>query len=376
MVLKKIALLRSNPKDAALGRVIDTLSRKYFVECYIWDRQRDYQAAVTNGNVCYIKCGIRAGFFDLSTFLKLFLFEIWLFAKLLFAGVDCIHAIDLDTGFTGLCVAKLRGKQFVYQCLDPYYASLPKNWPRFLARVAKWLENLVITHADFFVITDLLRIPQHEGARPKRVVEIANSPQMDLSRFPGRKEKSFVVGYIGSLGEGRNLTTIIDAVGELNKEGVKLVIGGFGPLQELIREYTGRYDNVTYVPWVPYEKVIEMESAFDLFVCVMDSNSESYRWVSPNKLFESMALGKPIIVGEGTLAARRVAAVGNGLAVPYGSREDLKTAILYIRNNQDIVREMGKKGKAEFELKWRAETMEERLLSAYAALGRGGPEWS
>lgn len=365
MVLKKIALLRSNPKDAALGRVVSTLSRKYFVECYIWDRQRDYQAAVTNANVCYIKCGIRAGFFDLSTFLKLFLFEIWLFAKLLFAGVDCIHAIDLDTGFAGLCVAKLRGKQFVYQCLDPYYASLPKSWPKILAEIAGRLENFVISHADLFIITDLLRMPQHEGSRPKKVLEIANVPPVGLFRLREKETDKFVVGYIGSLAEGRNLDTIIDAAGELKDEGVKLIVGGFGPLAEVIREHAERCDNVVYVPWIPYEKVLELERGFDLFVCVMDSNSESYKWVSPNKLFESMAFGSPIIVGEGTLAANRVDAVGNGVAVPYGSKVDLKKAILMFKEDPSVAREMGARGKAEFERNWRPEIMAGRLLDAY-----------
>jgi hypothetical protein len=78
--------------------------------------------------------------------------------------VDFIHAIDLDTGFVGLITAKLLGKPFVYQCLDPYYTVLPRKWPKFLAGIAKSLENFVITHADLFIITDLLRLPQHEGA--------------------------------------------------------------------------------------------------------------------------------------------------------------------------------------------------------------------
>ena len=34
-----------------------------------------------------------------------------------------------------------------------------------------------------------------------------------------------------------------------------------------------------------------------------DPDHAGYRWVSPNKVFESMALGRPIIVAERTLAA-------------------------------------------------------------------------
>lgn len=316
----------------------------------------------------YIRCGIRAGYYNLSTFLRLFLFEVWLLGKLLSARIDCIHAIDLDTGFVGLCAAKLRGKSFVYQCLDPYYTVLPKGWPTFLASIARWLENFIITHADVFIITDLLRMSQHEGAKPKRVMEIANVPFLDVSRFSGTHHDGFVVGYIGSLAEGRSLTTVIEAAGELKSHGVRLVIGGFGPLADVIGKAACKYDNVMYTGWVTFEHLFELEGGFDLFLYVTDKNNVAHRWVSPNKLFESMAFGKPIIVGEGTLAAARVAATGNGMAVPYGYRQELKKAILMFKDNPGLTLEMGAKGKSEFERNWRPEVMEKRLLEAYAGL--------
>lgn len=360
-------MLRSYPKDAALGKIINTLIKEYKVECFLWDRQRDYQPLI-HDNIRYARCRIKADYYTVNTFFKLFLFDLWVFIKLLFAEVDCVHAIDLDTGFAGLCAAKLRNKPFVYQCLDPYYAALPKGWPKFLAIFAQWLENRVISHADLFVITDLLRMPQHEGSRPKRVVEIANVPYLAVPAFAGTQRTDFVVGYIGSLAEGRNLTTTVEALGKLKDEGITLVVGGFGPLADVIERYAGKYDNVTFIPWVPYEKLLELQAGFDLFLSVTDKDKETYRWVSPNKLFESMAFGKPIIVGDGTLAARRVAAVGNGVAVPYGSEEELQKAIRMFKENPALAGEMGTKGKAEYDCYWRPEVMEKRLREAYAEL--------
>jgi glycosyltransferase involved in cell wall biosynthesis len=369
MNMNTVAILRAYPKDGALAKIIQALSREHKVQCLIWDRQHDYEPIVVNDNVSYIRCRIRAGFYNVSTLLKLFLFEIWLFTHLLFARIDCIHAIDLDTGFVGMCLAKLRGKPFVYQCLDPYYTILPQGWPSFLAGMAKRLENFVIGQADLFVITDLLRMPQHEGASPKQVVELANVPLLDVSRFTRTPGDCFVVGYIGSLAEGRNLETLIDAIGELKDSRVKLFIGGFGPLADRIAAACGEYANVTYTGWVTFERLFELENTFDLFVYVTDRDNADDLWVSPNKLFESMAFGRPIIVGEGTLSARRVAAMGNGVAVPYRCKEELKQAILLFKDDPQLVLDMGAKGKAEFERKWRPEIMEKRLLESYARLG-------
>ena len=363
------AVLRSNPKDAALVRLINSLSRIARVDCFLWDRQGDFQPATSNDQVRYVKCNIRAGFYDLATLLKLVLFQGWLFLKLLTAECDVIHAIDLDTGLPGWLAARLRRKKFVYHCLDPYYAILPQSWPRFLADWARRLENRLISAADLFIITDLLRLPQHEGANPRQVVEVANVPT--LPQFSPRSSlaEPFTVGYLGSLIEGRNLTTVIEACGELAGEGVRLVIGSFGPLEQLIAERTAQWPNVVFRKWIPsYEKMLEEESTFDLFFHITDPNSESQKWVSPNKLFESMAFGKPIIVADGTLAARRVAAFGNGVAVPYGRKNELQTAILRLKNEPGLARGMGRKGRNEFQRNWQPEMIETRLLEAYAKM--------
>lgn len=369
--MKKIAVLRSNPKDATIAKMLNTLSRVYKIECFIWDRQHDFKPIIDNTKISYKRFRVKAGFYNIGTFIKLFLFDIWLFFSLLTTKVDCIQAVDLDTGFVGLCIAKLKRKPFVYFCEDPYYAALPKNWPKFMAKAAKWLENFVITNADIFIITDLLRMPQHEGAKPKKVMEIANVPYMDLSKFKGTEDKGFLTGYIGSLTEGRNLPAIIEAAGDLKDYGIRFVIGGFGPLEASVAECAKKHDNITYVPWVPYEKLLALESDFKVFIHISDAGNETQKWVSPNKLFESMAFGKPIIVGEGTLTAKRVLAIGNGVAVPYNSKEEIKRAIILFKNDPDLAREMGRKGEKEFECNWRSEVMEKRLLDAYASLERG-----
>lgn len=363
--MKNIGVLRGYPKDAGFLKILKSLSRIHNVECFIWDRQGDYQPIVENQNITYRRCGVQARYYNLTTFLKLFLFQVWLFFVLLFAKVDCIHAIDLDTGFIGLLVAKVRRKRFVYQCLDPYYASLPERWPTFLASLARKIENMVISHADMFIITDLLRMPQHEGAKPKKVVEIANVPFIDVSKIRVEKEGGFIVGYIGSLTEGRNLITIIEAIGELKDEGVKLIIGGFGPIEDQVKAVAGRYENITYTSWIPYDRLLEIESTFDVLLQISDKNDKAQKWLSPNKLFESMAFGKPIIVGEGTFVAKRVASIGNGVAVRYGSKEELQRVILNFKNNPDIAEKMGEMGRKEFESNWNPEVMERKLLEAY-----------
>ena len=365
--MKTIAFLRSNPKDAAMLKSLAWLSSAYHVNCYLWDRQGDYRPIVINANLSYILCPLRAGYHDLKTVIKLILFQAWLFGKLFTARYDAIHAIDLDTGLVGLAAARLRGKKFIYQCLDPYYAAMPPHWPAFLSRWARKLEDMVISRADVFIITDKQRLPQHAGAKPRMLMELPNIPNLEITPTVPLQKNHMTVGYIGSLTEGRNLLTLVEAVGELQSGGVHLIIGGFGPLARQVQTSAERYDNVTFMDWVPYDRLLEIESGFDLFVQVLDCQGENVKWgsASPNKLFEAMAFSRPIIVGRNTLTEKKITTFGNGVAVTYGSKEELQEAILRFRNNPDRVLEMGEKGWAEFQRNWRPEVMEKRLLGAY-----------
>jgi glycosyltransferase involved in cell wall biosynthesis len=366
--MKRVALLRSNPKDFAYGRVAITLSRQYAVDCYLWDRQGDHSPFLHSENIKYHKCRLRGGFYDLYTLGKVLLFDLWLFWKLMFTTAHYIHAIDLDTGVVGMLVSKLRRKRFVYHCLDPYYANLPPGWPSIIGKCAKWMENMVISRSDLFVITDTLRIVQHAGAIPKRMIEFANVPTFpdtDWQKDAREEKGDFVVGYIGSLIEGRNLAEIVETVGELKDSGIRLVIGGFGPLEEEIAGRARKQENVSAIGWVPHADVLKTESSFDAFLYTTDPGSESQKWVSPAKLFESMALGKPIVVSKDTLAARRVEMIGNGIAVEYGSRSALRNAILKLKNDPGMARRLGRRGKEEFERAWNREIMKKRLLDAY-----------
>lgn len=367
--MKTIAVLRSNVRDASVLKVLHALIKKNRVVYYSWDREGRYVPVFKHENIRYNNFKVRTGFYSTATLLKVALFNFWLFLRLIFAKIDCIHAIDLDTGLVGLTIAKLRKKPFIYHCLDPYHAALPSGWPKLFGNLAKRLENAVISRADIFIITDLLRMPQHEGARPKRILEYANVPLLDLFTEPYKSEQRvFTVGYIGSLVEGRNLFTTVEAVGELADESIKLVIGGFGPLARDIERFSEKYSNVTYTGYMSYSDVLKTEILFDAFVYINDAGSNSQKWVSPNKLFESMAFGKPIIVGEGTLAAERVSAIGNGVIVKYGSKEALKRAIMTFKNNPELIVKMGEVGRNEYLRNFRPEIIEQRLLGVYKDL--------
>ncbi len=102
-----------------------------------------------------------------------------------------------------------------------------------------------------------------------------------------------------------------------------------------------------------------------MFVQIEDPDHPGYRWVSPNKVFESMALGRPIIVAEGTLAAARIEESGHGITVAYGDSHDLRRALLDLRDDVVDRRALGAAGRRCFVEQWAPARITRRVLDAY-----------
>jgi glycosyltransferase involved in cell wall biosynthesis len=272
--------------------------------------------------------------------------------------------MDLDTGIVGLAAARLLKVPFVYQCLDPYAASLPDGWPTVIARLVQRIEDAVVSAADLFIITDLARMPQHSGASPRRVVELPNIPLSAPEPRPF-SDSGLVVGYIGSLVPHRSLEAIVDTVGSLGDEHVTLQLGGFGPMEEDLRRRASEFSNVKFLGWVDDIELMKTMGAFDVFVQIEDPNHPAYRWVSPNKVFESMALGRPIVVAKGTLAADRVADTGHGVTVRFGDSGDLRQALRRLLTDPELKRRLGAAGSLAFAEAWTPAAVKARVLAAY-----------
>ncbi|PKW27178.1 glycosyltransferase [Phycicoccus duodecadis] len=363
-----VVVLRTNPKDSSLPRLLTILTTQLRTTALVWDRKGDYRCPVVSPRLTLQRSTRPGEYYRLSTVVKVALLQPWFLWNTLRARPRVVHAMDLDTGIAGLIGARLLRVPFVYQCLDPYAASLPVGWPNGIARVLERIEDAVITAADLFLITDLLRLPQHPGAKPRGIVELPNIPLGGAAPQPF-SDDGLIVGYIGSLVPHRSLDVIVDTVGSMAAEGISLVLGGFGPLEEDLRRRAARYPNVTFLGWVDDDVLMSTMSRFDVFVQIEDPDHPAYRWVSPNKVFESMALGRPIVVAEGTLSAQRVVKSRHGVTVSYGARDDLQRVLRDLLHNHDRLRTLGASGRQAFVDEWSPATVCSVVMAAYPVSG-------
>ena len=116
---------------------------------------------------------------------------------------------------------------------------------------------------------------------------------------------------------------------------------------------------------VPYEVITQNMLKADLTIALYDPSIPNNKYASPNKLFESMASGIPIIVNDNTPMANIVKEENCGLIVPFENSNALREAILRIKNNQSLKQKLGDNGQIAYNNKYNWTIMEQRLMSTY-----------
>ena len=156
---------------------------------------------------------------------------------------------------------------------------------------------------------------------------VINSPDWDpddvIRGLPSRQ--GLRVAYIGLLQSDRGLLELIEVMGRHPEW--ELDLGGFGAEEGRIRRAAAALPIARFHGRVPHARCMEIYARADVLVATYDPAVPNHRYSSPNKLFEAMRLGKPIVVAEGTGVDQLVTTWRLGYVVPYGDTGVLEAAL-------------------------------------------------
>lgn len=127
-----------------------------------------------------------------------------------------------------------------------------------------------------------------------------------------------------------------------------LVVGDGEMKQELIKlaELVGVSDKVIFTGMVPYQNVPLYINASDVCVLPAANNARNGRiGASPLKLHEYMACGRPVVVGNVAGVIDEVTDADSGLIVDPTSADELAGAVITLLGNEELRKEMGKRGR-------------------------------
>jgi glycosyltransferase involved in cell wall biosynthesis len=216
---------------------------------------------------------------------------------------DVVHCHDLNTLWAGRQIKKQTGCKLVY---DSHEMATARN--RMTTGWRMWCEHFEkagVPDADRVIMAspgyaDVCR--ERYGVESTVLINVpppqAPTGTRDLRTETGLSRDDTLLIYQGSIQENRGIEQVIDAV-KLLGEGVSLVVVGYGyhrpALEATVRE-RGLDDRVRFFGPVPNPDLVDWSSSADIGMCNIIGTSPSYRESLPNKLFEYVMAGIPVVV--------------------------------------------------------------------------------
>lgn len=266
--------------------------------------------------------------------------------------------------------------RFVYEVRDIWPQTLVElgrtsRWNPVIL-VFAWIERHCARRAD--VVVTLLPGSEphlrHCGAGADRIIHVPNGVDLDqagpVRPLPVAATCTFL--YAGAIGVANGLDQVIAAAALLadSAPAARIVIMGEGPELPRLRAEVARLGlgNVEFRAPVPKAAVHEALGGADAFLMVL-RDSPVFQWgISPNKLFDYLAAGRPVVFAVNT-PQDIVTTAGAGIRADSSSAADLARAMAQIAALPRETREaMGHRGRAWVEAHHDVEKLAERFGTA------------
>jgi glycosyltransferase involved in cell wall biosynthesis len=285
-------------------------------------------------------------------------------------------------GVTAWLLARLKGKPFLFEVRDlwPAFAiqvGVLKN--KLLIRLSRWLEKFLYRRADVLMVNSpgFVKHVQRRGAR--RVELVPNGADADMfdpystgSGFRQQHQLSgrYVALYAGAHGMSNDLGVVLEAGSILRQRtDIAIVLLGDGKDKPALMAQAERMglDNVIFAAPVPKAGMAEALAAADACIAILKP-IKLYKTVYPNKVFDYMAAGRPVICAIDGAIRRVLEAADGGMFVPPGDAQALAEAITRLADDPVRGREMGMNARRYIEEHFDREKLAEKLANLLEGL--------
>jgi len=285
-------------------------------------------------------------------------------------NVDLVFATStpLTIGIPALVLKWFKNLPYIFEVRDlwpevPIQMGAIKN--PLMIKATRLLEKMIYKNANHVIA---LSPGMQDGVvkyiSKEKTTMISNMAKMDefwtreknqtLIEKLNLQKESFKVIHFGSLGKANGAHTIIESA-KLMKEinDVEfLFVGGGSTEQELIDEVNkNQLTNVKFLGKFPMKDVSEIVNFSDVSIISFLDLPILYT-NSPNKLFDSLSAGKPIIVNSAGWTKDIAEQYNCGYYVNPQKPLELKEKLLFLKENPSLVEVMGKNARKLAETKY------------------------
>ena len=354
---------------------------------------KDSRAGTAEANIHIIRPYVyphwhRSFFHRLLSFFSFMASSFW--AGLRVRDVDLVWGTSppIFQGVTAWALARLKRARFLFEVRD--------LWPEFAVAVgvltnplligaSEWLERFLYRRADTVVVNSPGFLEHVRGRGARRVELVPNGadtrmfdPQAEGNAFREAHglEGKFVVLYAGAHGLSNDLDVVLDAAARLqDRPQIALVLLGDGKEKPRLKRRAAEMglENVHFVDSIPKTEMPAALAAADACLAILKP-VEMYKTVYPNKVFDYMATGRPVILAIEGVIREVVEAAGGGLPVPPGEADALAEAIRTLEADRALCRRLGANGRAYVEAHFDRAALAARMETVMREMVEPEPE--
>lgn len=296
------------------------------------------------------------------TFLSFALRSIWI---ALTEKYDLVFATTtpLTAGIPGICARWLRRKPFVFEVRD-LWPELPREMGVITNPAVLWAMGVLewasyrSAHRLVGLSPGIVEGISKRGVPTEKVAMVPNGCDLDIFtdsakpwRPEGIAESDLMAIFAGTHGLANGLDAVLAAAGELKKRGrgdIKFLLIGSGKLKPALIAKAERegLDNVVFHDPVKKSELAGLMRATDIGMQILANVPAFYYGTSPNKFFDYIAAGVPVLTNYPGWLAEMIEQEKCGYAVPPADPVAFADALEQAAAQRDQLPVMGKRAKA------------------------------
>ncbi|MCI0694735.1 glycosyltransferase family 4 protein [candidate division KSB1 bacterium] len=283
---------------------------------------------------------------------------------LLLCNVDFIYERYSLFGFAGIRLARELEVPHILEVNAPLAYEQEKMRGLETKELARETERRIFCESDRVIAVSgrLQEYAVSRGVPESRIHVLPNAvdPQRFAPLRPAAQQRDktvraqyqledkHVIGFVGSLKPWHGTETLFEAFRRLHATAANthLLIVGDGPGREELEKYahTHALDGaVTFTGNVSYDDIPQYLAAMDIAVAPYVANENFY--YSPIKIFEYMAMGKPVVAGSIGQVEEVIADGETGLLFEPGNIGQLAAALAKLVEDSQLCRRLGEKAR-------------------------------
>lgn len=295
---------------------------------------------------------------------------------------NLIHANDLSGLIIGFVLSKITNAKLLYDSHELQSGTKGiLEYPKFITKILLILErflakrsNSVITvsHGIAEEMSKRLNISKPRVIRnlPEHAIIKASNISSPLRRAIGLDFDAPIILYQGSIGPGRGLVLLVDAMRQLKNKKAILIFLGNGKLVEKLRERVNSYNlkkRVFFHPAVSSRNLPYWTADATIGVHPMEGICLNHQLALPNKIFEYIQAGLPVLVSNLPEMSKIVHEYGVGEVFADRNVSELAAKINEMLGDTDLMERLKQAAKiASNKLNWEHE--QKKLISLYRKL--------